>query len=260
MNFEKDKISSINMGYGSHFEFNGDHFSLPGSFTQHGQGLIDSYFSGKQSLFKTVCGQKESTTELQNFCTHKDILIKNKSILKKINKVNIQSPSYKDDLGQWFLASEKAFRAVNTIPFYSMRMDGWDTHNNQTSRMRKLMKTLDHNIGEYYDNYLSKDIGRNNIFVIYTEFGRTLSANSSGGTEHGRGGLAIVLGHPETVKGGRVFAPDVHNYFEGDFMTQHFYLFDILSNLLKVHMGLSEKALSKVFPNQHLKKDNIKII
>jgi len=38
--------------------------------------------------------------------------------------------------------------------------------------------------------------------VVLSEFGRRLRANKSGGTDHGRGGLAMVLG--ESVRGGRV--------------------------------------------------------
>jgi uncharacterized protein (DUF1501 family) len=41
--------------------------------------------------------------------------------------------------------------------------------------------------------------------VAYGEFGRRLRANRSGGTDHGRGGVMLVMGGG--VKGGRIAGP-----------------------------------------------------
>ena len=41
--------------------------------------------------------------------------------------------------------------------------------------------------------------------VAYSEFGRRLRANKSGGTDHGRGGVMIIMGGG--VKGGRILGP-----------------------------------------------------
>ena len=44
----------------------------------------------------------------------------------------------------------------------------------------------------------------NTVVLVATEFGRTVAANGTGGTDHGTGAVAMLLGG--AVQGGRVVA------------------------------------------------------
>ncbi|WP_294330409.1 DUF1501 domain-containing protein [uncultured Sphingomonas sp.] len=79
---------------------------------------------------------------------------------------------------------------------------GWDTHSGQRGRLGNQLKGLDamvaalkSGLGPHWDNTL---------VVVATEFGRTVKANGTGGTDHGTGSVAMLLGG--AVQGGRVQA------------------------------------------------------
>ena len=80
--------------------------------------------------------------------------------------------------------------------------NGWDTHNQQTQRVRQLLNGLDALLASLRDN-LGPVWAQTTVFVA-TEFGRTAAPNGTGGTDHGTASLVMLAGG--AVKGGRVIA------------------------------------------------------
>ncbi|KAF1021232.1 MAG: hypothetical protein GAK30_01995 [Paracidovorax wautersii] len=78
---------------------------------------------------------------------------------------------------------------------------GWDTHTGQLGRMSTQLRNLDQLIGALRDG-LGPDAWRRTTVLVATEFGRTAAANGTGGTDHGTGSVAWLLGG--AVQGGRV--------------------------------------------------------
>ncbi|WP_421847850.1 DUF1501 domain-containing protein [Novosphingobium sp.] len=79
---------------------------------------------------------------------------------------------------------------------------GWDTHTAQQGRLAAQLKALDTMLAS-----LREGLGQawdNTTVLIATEFGRTAAANGTGGTDHGTGSVAMLVGG--AVKGGRVVA------------------------------------------------------
>ena len=79
---------------------------------------------------------------------------------------------------------------------------GWDTHSGQASRLASQLKALDSLVGG-----LQAGLGATwaqTVVLVATEFGRTVAANGTGGTDHGTGAAAMLLGG--AVRGGRVIA------------------------------------------------------
>lgn len=77
---------------------------------------------------------------------------------------------------------------------------GWDTHANQRGRLGFQLRGLDGMIAA-----LRTGLGvdwMNTLIIVATEFGRTAAPNGTGGTDHGTGSLAMLLGG--AVAGGRV--------------------------------------------------------
>jgi uncharacterized protein (DUF1501 family) len=92
---------------------------------------------------------------------------------------------------------------------------GWDTHSGQDARLAFQLRGLDGLIGA-----LREGMGATwaqTVVVVATEFGRTVAANGTGGTDHGTAAAAMVIGG--AVHGGRVLAdwPGLKqaNLFEG---------------------------------------------
>ncbi len=79
---------------------------------------------------------------------------------------------------------------------------GWDTHSGQKARLANQLRNLDAMIGAIKAG-LGTDWAHT-LVIIATEFGRTVAANGTGGTDHGTASAAMLLGG--AVKSGRVIA------------------------------------------------------
>ncbi|MCJ2184096.1 DUF1501 domain-containing protein [Novosphingobium sp. 1949] len=79
---------------------------------------------------------------------------------------------------------------------------GWDTHNAQEGRLAAQLKSLDALVAALRTG-MGADWSKTTVLVA-TEFGRTAAANGTGGTDHGTGSVAMLLGG--AVRGGRVVA------------------------------------------------------
>ncbi len=79
---------------------------------------------------------------------------------------------------------------------------GWDTHTGQSGRMAGQLRNLDTLVAG-----LKTGLGpawEQTVVLVATEFGRTAAVNGTGGTDHGTGAAAMLLGG--AVQGGRVLA------------------------------------------------------
>ena len=80
--------------------------------------------------------------------------------------------------------------------------NGWDTHSAQRGRLSAQLKNLDAILGSLKSG-LGSDWA-NTLVLVATEFGRTVSPNGTGGTDHGEASVAMLLGG--AVRGGNVIA------------------------------------------------------
>lgn len=77
---------------------------------------------------------------------------------------------------------------------------GWDTHANQRGRLGFQLRGLDAMVAALKTGL--GDAWRETLVIVATEFGRTVAPNGTGGTDHGTGTMAMLLGG--AVAGGRV--------------------------------------------------------
>ncbi|HYV89638.1 MAG TPA: DUF1501 domain-containing protein, partial [Candidatus Polarisedimenticolia bacterium] len=80
---------------------------------------------------------------------------------------------------------------------------GWDTHTGQgmqTGRLATALKGLAASLVALKNSM--QPVWRNTTILVATEFGRTVAPNGTGGTDHGTGTAAFLLGG--SVAGGRV--------------------------------------------------------
>jgi uncharacterized protein (DUF1501 family) len=79
---------------------------------------------------------------------------------------------------------------------------GWDTHSGQTARLAAQLKALDGLVGGLHEGL--GPVWQQTVVLVATEFGRTVAANGTGGTDHGTGAVAMLAGG--ALQGGRVIA------------------------------------------------------
>jgi len=130
---------------------------------------------------------------------------------------------------------------------------GWDTHANQgaaAGTLAQRLQQLDNGIAS-----LKTELGpiwERTTVVIVTEFGRTVAANGTRGTDHGTAGVAFVAGG--TVAGGRVIAdwPGLgeRDLYEGRDLMPTLDMRALFKGVLGEQYGLSARALDTlVFPD-----------
>lgn len=79
---------------------------------------------------------------------------------------------------------------------------GWDTHSAQNNRLAAQLRNLDALVAALHDGL--GEAWSQTVVLVATEFGRTVAANGTGGTDHGTGAVAMLMGG--AVQGGRVLA------------------------------------------------------
>lgn len=127
---------------------------------------------------------------------------------------------------------------------------GWDTHRGQEAALSRKFAELDAGLHALHDG-LGED-WRSTVVMVVTEFGRTVAANGSNGTDHGVGGMALLAGG--AVRGGRVAGdwPGLAgaDLQDGRDLRATTDLRAIFKGVLLGHLGLRESAVEmQVFPD-----------
>lgn len=127
--------------------------------------------------------------------------------------------------------------------------NGWDTHSAQRGRLNAQLRDLDQMLGA-----LKSGLGANwanTLVIVATEFGRTARPNGTGGTDHGQGSAAMLLGGG--VAGGRILAdwPGLSQaaLYEGRDLTPTTDLDALIAGALAQHYALEPaRVMSSLFP------------
>lgn len=123
-------------------------------------------------------------------------------------------------------------------------MDGWDHHSNENGQLPQLLNELGNSLAAF-----SRDMGSamaDIVVVTMSEFGRTVK-ESSLGTDHGHGGMMMVLGGP--VGGGKVYGQwpglEPEQLFEGRDLAVTTDYRTVLGEVVRDHLGTRPET---VFP------------
>ena len=128
---------------------------------------------------------------------------------------------------------------------------GWDTHAGEGSgegRLAARLRILDETLAALRGG-LDMEWARTAVLVC-TEFGRTVEVNGTGGTDHGTGAAAFLVGG--AVRGGRVLADwpglALRQRHEARDLRPTTDLRAVARAVLAEHLQLPPRALAQVFP------------
>jgi uncharacterized protein (DUF1501 family) len=173
---------------------------------------------------------------------------KRQPILKDLPK-GIAYPDH--DFGNKMRFLAEMMRVNPDIHLATADLDGWDMHDNQAGQFTPMTRTLSESLLAFH-NHLEA-IGRPSTIVVMSEFGRRVKANESGGTDHGHGGLMMVLG--DQVNGGQNFGrwPGLETELldEGMDVAVTTDFRDVLASVLMQHGAGA--SLAEVFPGYQAK-------
>ena len=192
--FSTYKIVSFNGGNGVTPAYDPEDFDYPG-----GQALKDQL-----SALHAAVVNNPLAPGLQN-----DL-----GAIQKLSAVNwgtAQGLYPNSVLGNQFRQAFEVIRDVPGIELITIDYDNiagkrWDTHNDQgvfSGTMASLMADLSATVNAFMYDVDNNLLGKKVIVLIMTEFGRTLHENDGKGTDHGRGGVSMLIGNH--VNGGQVY-------------------------------------------------------
>jgi uncharacterized protein (DUF1501 family) len=130
---------------------------------------------------------------------------------------------------------------------------GWDTHANQGAGQGQLAARLDGFARAIAA--LVADLGdrmEDTVVLTMSEFGRAVSQNGSGGTDHGHGNAMMVVGGG--VRGGRVYGAwpglAIDRRFEGRDLAVTTDFRDVFAEVVTRHMGVTDAR--PIFPGYEI--------
>ncbi|MFZ6013547.1 MAG: DUF1501 domain-containing protein [Bacteroidota bacterium] len=115
--------------------------------------------------------------------------------------------------------SQLIHSGVDTRVYY-VSLSGFDTHVRQAQQHEQLLKTYAEGIGPFM-----KDLEENGrlddvLIMTFSEFGRRVSQNASGGTDHGTANNLFIMGNALKKKGIINDTPDLSKLDQGDLIHQ----------------------------------------
>jgi uncharacterized protein (DUF1501 family) len=144
----------------------------------------------------------------------------------------------------------KVMAGSNGARIAMMETTGWDTHSGQKNRLGNQLKNLDALIAA-----LKTGLGADwssTLVIVATEFGRTVAANGTGGTDHGTASAAMLLGG--SVRGSQVIADwpglGTSSLYEGRDLKPTVGLDQLIADTASAHFGLDPAQSGRIlFPN-----------
>ncbi|MBC5764203.1 DUF1501 domain-containing protein [Ramlibacter sp. GTP1] len=127
--------------------------------------------------------------------------------------------------------------------------NGWDTHTGQNGRLAAQLRGLDNLVAALRENLGAA--WAQTTLLIATEFGRTVAANGTGGTDHGTASVAMLAGG--AVQHGRIVADwpglESANLYEGRDLKPTLALDALVASVCSQAFGLDPERTSRaLFP------------
>ncbi len=152
---------------------------------------------------------------------------------------------YQGPFGQRLMQLARLIKADVGVEVAFVDLDGWDHHANENGQLQGLLSQFSTCLAAF-----ARDLGdrmADVVVVTMSEFGRTAAENGNQGTDHGHGGVMMVLGGP--VRGGKIYGKwpglEPEQLFESRDLAVTTDYRDVLSELVQGHLGQNP---SPVFP------------
>ena len=111
--------------------------------------------------------------------------------------------------------SELIISGVNTNVYY-VSLGSFDTHFNQQKRQADLLQQLSETVKIFMDDLKTSGKQDDVMLMTFSEFGRRVNENASGGTDHGTASQMFLIGNNLKKKGIYNSAPNLSDLDDGD--------------------------------------------
>lgn len=137
----------------------------------------------------------------------------------------IYQQSRRHPSSQAYPASElgKNFKTISSLimsdidtKVYYLSLGSFDTHVNQESQQGRLFGQLNDAIAAFVNDLKANNRFQDVVIMTFSEFGRRVAQNASGGTDHGTANNMFLIGGGLKKKGLLNAMPDLTNLDDGD--------------------------------------------
>jgi uncharacterized protein (DUF1501 family) len=156
-----------------------------------------------------------------------------------------------NSLGDQLKSVARLIKGGLKTKIYIVSMNGFDTHSNQLTTQASLLSTLSLGIEAFQDDCIKMGISDRVTGMVFSEFGRRIVSNASGGTDHGAGAPVILFG-TQLVGGMYGTNPVIGaNLTNGsNIPMQHDYR-QVFHNIMTDWFGVKDPSLSKITLNPY---------
>jgi len=175
----------------------------------------------KTPYFNELSGvtKNELLTEDNQGYLYKTLLETQSSVdyIYEKNKLFKNTYSYPDtSLGKQLKEIAGFMGSGLSTKIYYVSITGFDTHVNQLDRQNKLLGQYAEAVAAFIQNLKDLNKWDDSLIFTFSEFGRRVEENASGGTDHGTAGNVFLFGKNLKKKGIVNEAPDLSSLDAGD--------------------------------------------
>jgi uncharacterized protein (DUF1501 family) len=152
--------------------------------------------------------------------------------IHETTKTKKNTAEYPDtDLGRQLKNAATFIESGVNAKVYYVTLSGFDTHAMQLNKHDTLLKQYAEAVNAFIKNLRALNKWNDTLIFTFSEFGRRVEENASGGTDHGAAGNVFLLGAKLKKKGIVNEGPDLMNLDDGD-LKFHLDFRGIYSNIL----------------------------
>ncbi len=120
-----------------------------------------------------------------------------------------------DGDGALFQAAQAIIQGDVGAQVLYITINGFDTHSLQPTKQQALLQLVADGLSGLFRELESTGRAENTLAMVVSEFGRRGAENGSSGTDHGQGGLSLLLG-PAVAESTVIGEPDLDDLVDGD--------------------------------------------
>jgi uncharacterized protein (DUF1501 family) len=133
------------------------------------------------------------------------------------------------------------FSDINTRVYY-LSLGSFDTHVNQAAQQERLFKELNDAMVAFTADLKANHRFEDTLLLTFSEFGRRVAQNASGGTDHGTANTMFLIGGGLRRKGLINGLPDLGDLAEGDLKYKIDFK-DVYATVLNKWLGADDRAI-----------------
>ncbi|KOY84637.1 twin-arginine translocation pathway signal [bacterium 336/3] len=153
----------------------------------------------------------------------------------KIQKTSVDYPQ--NEFGQRLKTISQMIKSGLEIEVYYASLSGFDTHVNQLNTQERLLGIYSDAIYSLVTDLKQSGNLDNTLILTFSEFGRRVAQNASGGTDHGTANNLFIIGNSLKKKGFYNSSPKLESLDEGDLKYEIDFR-SIYATILKNHLNV----------------------